>query len=324
MRGQGDRRGGEERGEKTKRQEETRREERDQEREQRGETEGLLQTVCVKDIALSEKFADVFFLVDSGILCSCRRNRFNRSVVVSLRRSAVGEVLNALSEKFTDIFFLVDTLSEKFLVVDMLSEKFFLVDSGILCSCRRNRFNRSVVVSLRRSAVGEVLPALSEKFADIFFLVDTLSEKFADIFFLVDSGISAQEFQQVRTFLSRMVTQLNVGADAYRIGLAQYGSSVKVEFLLNAHQTKEQTSASLKRLRQRRLQAGEQRNLGQALDYARQNFFTSEAGSRAELGYRQYLVVLSGKESDDQIYIPSRRIKSSGMSSSSHVLLILV
>ncbi|KAK7880306.1 hypothetical protein WMY93_033074 [Mugilogobius chulae] len=250
-------------------------------RRKRGETEGLPQTVCVMDIGKDtrrqgeetrrqgvrekrrggereEKLKDF-----------CRRNRFNRSVVVSLRRSAVGEVLpalsrssqtssSALSEKFADVLFLVDSgfsLSEKF------ADVFFLVDSGILCLCRSNVL---ILVCLRRSAVGEVrrrlLTALSEKFADIFFLVDTLSEKFADIFFLVDSGISAQEFQQVRTFLSRMVTQLNVGADAYRIGLAQYGSSVKVEFLLNAHQTKEQTSASLKRLRQRRLQSGEQRN----------------------------------------------------------------
>ncbi|XP_055019926.1 collagen alpha-4(VI) chain-like [Boleophthalmus pectinirostris] len=140
-----------------------------------------------------------------------------------------------------------------------------------------------------------------------------LAEKFADIFFLVDSGLSQTEFQQVRTFLSRVVNQLNVGADAYRIGLAQYGASVKVEFLLNAHQTKEQTQADVRRFRLNKLKLNEPRNLGSTLQYAATNFFSAEAGGRTDLGYRQYLVVLSGKASDDPVYRGSRLIKSTGV-----------
>uniref|UniRef100_A0A3B4BBA0 VWFA domain-containing protein n=1 Tax=Periophthalmus magnuspinnatus TaxID=409849 RepID=A0A3B4BBA0_9GOBI len=135
-----------------------------------------------------------------------------------------------------------------------------------------------------------------------------LAEKFADIFFLVDSGLTQQEFQQVRAFLNRMVSQLNVGADAYRIGLAQYGASVKVEFLLNTHETKEQTIADMRRFRLRK-QPNEPRNLGSALKNANATFFSSEAGGRAELGFRQYLVVLSGKASDDPVFKASRLIK---------------
>ncbi|XP_055083605.1 collagen alpha-6(VI) chain [Periophthalmus magnuspinnatus] len=139
-----------------------------------------------------------------------------------------------------------------------------------------------------------------------------LAEKFADIFFLVDSGLTQQEFQQVRAFLNRMVSQLNVGADAYRIGLAQYGASVKVEFLLNTHETKEQTIADMRRFRLRK-QPNEPRNLGSALKNANATFFSSEAGGRAELGFRQYLVVLSGKASDDPVFKASRLIKSTGI-----------
>ncbi|KAM6936028.1 LOW QUALITY PROTEIN: collagen alpha-6(VI) chain [Lycodopsis pacificus] len=140
-----------------------------------------------------------------------------------------------------------------------------------------------------------------------------LAEKFADIFFLVDSSISLTDFQQVRTLLSRLVNQLNIGASSYRLGLAQYGQNVNVEFLLNAYQTKEETQNSVKRFRQRRLQPNEPRKLGRALDFASTNFFTSEAGSRADQGYRQFLVVISGKDSDDPVYRESRLMKSSGV-----------
>lgn len=140
-----------------------------------------------------------------------------------------------------------------------------------------------------------------------------LAQRFADIFFLVDSGVSSANFQQIKTTLTRLVNQMNIGASAYRLGLAQYGQNVKVEFLLNAYQTKNESQNAVKRLRQQRLQSTEPRNLGSALEYARKNFFTSEAGSRAEQGYRQYLVVLSGKNSADDVRKPSRLLKSAGI-----------
>ncbi|KAI9532422.1 hypothetical protein NQZ68_031945 [Dissostichus eleginoides] len=140
-----------------------------------------------------------------------------------------------------------------------------------------------------------------------------LAERFADIFFLVDSGVTAAEFQQIRSILTRLANQLNIGASAYRLGWAQYGREVKEEYLLNARQTRIKTLNGLKRLRQRKLQPNEPRNLGKALMYASTNLFTSDAGSRAEQGYRQFLVVISGKDSDDPVYRESRLIKSSGI-----------
>uniref|UniRef100_A0A3Q1FMU4 Collagen type VI alpha 6 chain n=1 Tax=Acanthochromis polyacanthus TaxID=80966 RepID=A0A3Q1FMU4_9TELE len=140
-----------------------------------------------------------------------------------------------------------------------------------------------------------------------------LAEKFADIFFLVDSGISQSDFQQIRSILVRLTNQLNFGASAHHLGLAQYGQDTRVEFLLNAFQSKDEIQGAVKRFRQRRLQTNEPRNLGAALQYASANFFTSAAGSRADQGYRQYLVVLSGKDSDDEVYKQSRLIKAEGV-----------
>lgn len=144
-------------------------------------------------------------------------------------------------------------------------------------------------------------------------LFPALAEKFTDIFFLVDSGVSTQDFQQIRNVLVRLVNQLKISASGHRLGLAQYGQDTKVEFLLNAFQIKEEALAGVRRFRQRALQPNEPRNLGSALEYASSNFFNSEAGSRVDLGYEQLLVVLSGKDSDDPVYKSSRQIKSEGI-----------
>ncbi|XP_071387197.1 collagen alpha-6(VI) chain-like [Centroberyx affinis] len=140
-----------------------------------------------------------------------------------------------------------------------------------------------------------------------------LAQRFADIFFLVDSSLSSADFQHTRTLLDRLVNQLNVGASAHRFGLAQFGQEVKVEFLLNAFKTKEETMAAFQRFRLYRVQANESRNLGNALQYASTNFFTSEAGSREDKSFRQFLVVVSGGDSDDAVFQASRLVKSEGV-----------
>uniref|UniRef100_A0A087XJL2 Collagen type VI alpha 6 chain n=1 Tax=Poecilia formosa TaxID=48698 RepID=A0A087XJL2_POEFO len=144
----------------------------------------------------------------------------------------------------------------------------------------------------------------------VLFLLSALAEKFADIFFLVDGGMTQTQFQQVRTILTRLANQVNFGASAYRLGLAQYSEQVKVEFLLNQHQTREQIQAAVKSFQYLRLPPAAKRNLGAALTYASTNFFTKEAGSRADQGYRQFLVVMSGNDSSDHVFFGSRQIQS--------------
>lgn len=140
-----------------------------------------------------------------------------------------------------------------------------------------------------------------------------MEERFADIFFLVDGGLSLTQFQQVRTVLTRLTNQLNFEASAYRLGLAHYGQEVQEEFLLNKHQTKAEIQAAIKNLRPLRLPPADPRNLGAALEYASTRFFTGEAGGRADQGYRQFLVVVSGKDSDDSVDKQARLIQSEGV-----------
>ncbi|XP_011603520.2 collagen alpha-6(VI) chain isoform X2 [Takifugu rubripes] len=140
-----------------------------------------------------------------------------------------------------------------------------------------------------------------------------LKEKFADIFFLVDSGLNPTDFQQVKTTLSRLVNQMNFNAYTYRLGLAQYGQNIDVKFLFNTHQTKEELLKAIKAVNNRRLQPNEVHNLGSALQYVYKNLFTAEAGSRTDQSFRQYLVVVSGKDSNDPFYKEARLLKSAGI-----------
>ncbi|GLD53285.1 collagen alpha-6(VI) chain-like protein [Lates japonicus] len=143
-------------------------------------------------------------------------------------------------------------------------------------------------------------------------LRQALVDKFADIFFLVDSGIAQRTFSEFKSELTELIKQLNVGASAYRIGLAQYGRDARVEFLLNAFQTKQETIGAIRRFRLRP-QPNQPRNLGRALQDARTQFFTPEAGGRAHRGARQFLIVVSGKGSDDPVSKEAHKIEAEGI-----------
>ena len=138
-------------------------------------------------------------------------------------------------------------------------------------------------------------------------------QRFADIFFLVDRSLSSGDFQQTRSLLSRLTSQLNIGASAHRIGLAQFSRDASVDFLLNAYETKAETTAAVRRFRLRRVRLNEPRNLGLALQTASTNFFTSAAGGRQEQGFGQFLVVVSGGNSSDAVIKASRLVKSQGV-----------
>ncbi|KAM7421652.1 hypothetical protein PAMA_015686 [Pampus argenteus] len=140
-----------------------------------------------------------------------------------------------------------------------------------------------------------------------------LEEKFADIVFLVDSGLSLAQFQAFKSNFILLINELNISPSTFRLGLARYAEDTKVEFSLDTYQTKKDIQAAVKRFRPlnlRKLPSNEPRNVGKALEYARTELFSSAAGGRADKGYRQYLVVVGGKDSDDDVDQQSFKIKS--------------
>ncbi|XP_026114550.1 collagen alpha-6(VI) chain-like [Carassius auratus] len=130
--------------------------------------------------------------------------------------------------------------------------------------------------------------------------------KFADLFILVDSSASRQEQQIIRNFLQRLILQLNVGKNTNRVGLAQFSENVKEEFLLNTDKTRNEILASVRSLT---LRPTGERRIGNAIEYAHKNFFSTATGSRVSEGFKQFLLVISAGESADGVIQASRTIK---------------
>ncbi|XP_060778327.1 collagen alpha-6(VI) chain-like isoform X2 [Neoarius graeffei] len=137
---------------------------------------------------------------------------------------------------------------------------------------------------------------------------EALAPEFADVFVLVDSSV--EPAQKVIQFLSGLVSQLKVASTSNRMALAQFGEDVSVEFLFNAYKTKNEAIALVRKLR---LKGTGQCKLGKAMDYVRTHLLTSAAGSRIAQGYKQYLLVISKRESDDNIHRAVRALKDEGV-----------
>ncbi|MGH0163172.1 UNVERIFIED_CONTAM: hypothetical protein FKN15_047330 [Acipenser sinensis] len=128
-----------------------------------------------------------------------------------------------------------------------------------------------------------------------------------DIVFLVD-GTSAvrNDLGSIRDLITRVVNQLDVGLDKVRISVVQYSDDAKVEFLLSEHSTKEEVLNAVKRIRNK---GGNKLNTGKALEYVSRNIFQRFAGSRIEESVPQFLILLTGGRSADDVFDPAERLK---------------
>ncbi|XP_009984340.1 PREDICTED: collagen alpha-3(VI) chain, partial [Tauraco erythrolophus] len=132
-----------------------------------------------------------------------------------------------------------------------------------------------------------------------------------DVVFMVDgSRYAAQEFYLIRDLIERIVNNLDVGFDTTRISVVQFSEHPRVEFLLNAHSTKDEVQSAVRRLRP---QGGQQVNVGEALEFVAKTIFTRPSGSRIEEGVPQFLVILSSRKSDDDLEYPSLQVKQVGV-----------
>ncbi|XP_072336667.1 collagen alpha-3(VI) chain-like [Scyliorhinus torazame] len=133
-----------------------------------------------------------------------------------------------------------------------------------------------------------------------------------DIVFLIDgsSNIGTQEFAHIRDFILNIISHLDVGANKVRIGLAQYSNNGKTEFVLKQHSNKATLQGAIRRIRPK---GGAPLNTGRGLDFVLKNHFTKLAGSRQHQGVRQYLLVINGEKSRDDISPYLGSLKSSGI-----------
>ncbi|XP_068094064.1 collagen alpha-1(XIV) chain isoform X2 [Hyperolius riggenbachi] len=131
----------------------------------------------------------------------------------------------------------------------------------------------------------------------------------ADIVILVDGSwsIGRLNFRLVRLFIENLVGAFNVGADKTRIGLAQYSGDPRIEWHLNAHDTKESVLDAVRNLPYK----GGNTLTGLALTYILENSFKPEAGARSELP-KIGILITDGKSQDDVIP-PAKLLRDSGI-----------
>ncbi|XP_016155261.1 PREDICTED: collagen alpha-3(VI) chain isoform X7 [Ficedula albicollis] len=121
-----------------------------------------------------------------------------------------------------------------------------------------------------------------------------------DIVFLIDgsTALGPAPFNAIRDFVAKIVQRLEVGPDLIQVAVAQYADTVKPEFYFNTHQTRKDVMANVRKMK---LMGGTVLNTGSALDFVRNNFFTSAAGCRMEEGVLPMLVLITGGKSRDAV-----------------------
>ena len=117
--------------------------------------------------------------------------------------------------------------------------------------------------------------------------------------FLVDGSwsIGTENFQQIRDFLYTVVNSFSVGPNQVRIGMAQYSTDRRTEFLLNTFQDKQEILEYIKKLPYK----GGGTMTGAGLDFILKEQFVEKAGSRARQGVPQIAVVITDGQSQDDV-----------------------
>ncbi|XP_064166856.1 collagen alpha-3(VI) chain-like isoform X2 [Anguilla rostrata] len=130
-----------------------------------------------------------------------------------------------------------------------------------------------------------------------------------DVVFLIDGSTTVRsEFPNIRDMIGRVVDKLDVGLDKVRVSVVQYSEEPKVEFLLNEHSTPEELRGAVRKIRNK---GGNRLNTGRALDWVSKNIYQRSAGSRIEEGVPQFLVLVTGGKSSDDVSGPANQLKLS-------------
>lgn len=133
-----------------------------------------------------------------------------------------------------------------------------------------------------------------------------------DLVFIIDSSRSVRpaEFKKAKEFLQGMVDSLVIGRDATRVGLVNYASTVKIEFLLNTFFDKSSVMQALGQVEP--LASGTM--TGMAIRTAMEKAFTKEAGARsASMNIAKVAIIVTDGRPQDKVEEVSATARASGI-----------
>ncbi|XP_044151369.1 collagen alpha-6(VI) chain-like [Bufo gargarizans] len=135
---------------------------------------------------------------------------------------------------------------------------------------------------------------------------DTVPE-YADLVFLVDNSdnMGKNIFNQVKSFIFKTVSQMQIGSNQYRIGLAHYNDDLKVDFSLSTFKAKNPIISYIKNKFD--FQGGSLMT-GNALGKIRESLF-NEINGRDKSRFPPVLVLITSGPSLDDVQIPADALK---------------
>ncbi|XP_059800900.1 collagen alpha-6(VI) chain-like [Hypanus sabinus] len=138
---------------------------------------------------------------------------------------------------------------------------------------------------------------------------------YADVVFLVDTSLKmgSAGFQRIQKAILNVVSQLEIGADKFQVGLAQYSTGFYTEFLLSAFQTNAQVTRYIKDPSNFVFQGRLEPAMGNAIDVLNKGFFRVSAGSRRAQGVPQIAIIFSSAPSLDDVTAAAREIRKQGV-----------
>uniref|UniRef100_H3D6Z4 Matrilin 2 n=1 Tax=Tetraodon nigroviridis TaxID=99883 RepID=H3D6Z4_TETNG len=133
-----------------------------------------------------------------------------------------------------------------------------------------------------------------------------------DFVFVIDSSrsIRPRDYEKVKTFIVNLVQFLEVGPEATRVGLLQYGSVVQPEFSLSTFSTKAEVEQAVRNMKH--LATGTMTGL--AIQYAAETSFTEADGARpAHLHIPRIAVVVTDGRPQDRVEEVAAQARQAGI-----------